>query len=266
MSSKNSLSSAESTQDTTKDRVQVGESESQSINSKVYVLLHGAWHGAWCWKYVTPRLRAAGHLVYTPTQTGLGERSHLLSEAINLELFIRDIVNVLQWEDLTEVILVGHSFGGIVISGVADRLPHRIKHLVYLDALLLQDGQSAFSQIPAEIVDARRETARQFSQGLSMPVPTAEAFGVYDLQQSEWLQEKCTPHPIATYEDTLQLDNPLANGLPASYIAVTPYYGPTAASRKLARQQRDWDYIEIEAGHDAMVTSAARVADILLRI
>lgn len=233
---------------------------------KTYVLLHGAWHGGWCWRDVAQILQNEGHQVYTPTQTGLGERSHLLSDEINLETFVTDLVNVLEWEDLTDVILVGHSFGGIGISGAADRVPHRIKHLVYLDALLLEDRDSPFSQIPADVADARRKLAQEFSGGVSMPVPSAEAFGVYDAKQVQWLKEKCTPHPISTYEDALTLNNPLGNGLPATYIAVTPHYGPTQASRELVQKKKDWDYIEIEAGHDAMVTSPQAVADILLKI
>src|SRR5918997_4262365 len=99
-----------------------------------YVLVHGGWHGGWCWKKVTPLLQAAEHEVYTPTLTGLGERSHLLSDAVDQETHITDVVNVLEYEDLQEVILVGHSYAGMVITGVADRLPERIGHLVYFDA------------------------------------------------------------------------------------------------------------------------------------
>src|SRR5438128_128006 len=102
-----------------------------------FVLVHGAWHGGWCWKRVTPLLRAAGHEVYATTLTGLGERVHLASPNVGLALHVQDVVGVLEYEDLRDVILVGHSYGGIVISGVADRVPERLRHLVYLDALVL---------------------------------------------------------------------------------------------------------------------------------
>lgn len=104
------------------------ETSASKTPPKTYVLLHGAWHGGWCWKRVAEPLRASGHQVYTPTQTGLGERSHLLSENLTLDIFIQDLVNVLEWEDLTDVVLVGHSFGGVVITGAADRVPGRIRH------------------------------------------------------------------------------------------------------------------------------------------
>src|SRR5687767_4165040 len=135
---------------------------------RTYVLIHGSWHGGWCWARVAELLGAAGHRVYSPTQTGLGERSHLLSPGITLDTFVTDLVNVLEWEDLTDAILVGHSFGGIAITGAADRVPHRIRHLVYLDSLILRDGESAFSVFPPDVVEARRKLAQDFSGGVSI--------------------------------------------------------------------------------------------------
>jgi pimeloyl-ACP methyl ester carboxylesterase len=239
---------------------------SLSAGPKTYVLLHGAWHGGWCWKRVEQPLRAAGHRVYTPTQTGLGERSHLLSRDITLDTFVKDLVNVFEWNDLSDVILVGHSFGGIAITGAADRVPERIRHLVYLDSLILQNDQSPFSVIPPDVVAARRKLAQEFSGGVSMPVPDPKAFGVTDSADSAWLKAKCTPHPISTYEDSLKLQRPVGNGLPATYIAVKPDYGPTTAARAFAKAQARWRYLEIDAGHDAMVTSPKALTDILTSI
>lgn len=236
------------------------------MTTKTYVLLHGAWHGAWCWKKITPALREAGHDVYTPTQTGLGERSHLLSTSVNLHTFADDLINVLEWEDLKDVILVGHSFGGNAITAAADRVPNRIKHLVYLDALVPISGQSVFSLIPADVAQGRRDLAQKTSGGLTIPVPSADKFGVFDDADAAWLMQKCTPHPIATYEDALTFEHAPGNGLPTTYIAVTPYYGPTASSRDYARERADWSYIEMEAGHDAMVTSPKALTEILLSI
>lgn len=233
---------------------------------ETFVLLHGAWHGAWCWRRVEPLLRAAGHRVFTPTQTGVGERCHLLSERITLETFAKDLTNVLEFEDLHEVILVGHSFGGITITAAADRMRSRIRSLVYLDALILQDGQSSFSVIPAELADARRRLARETSAGLSIPVPDPSALGVHDAADAAWLKARCTPHPISTYEDRLRIDGPIANGLPATYVAVKPDYAPLASSREFAKSQAGWKYVEIDAGHDAMVTSPKAVADLLLAV
>ncbi|HLS57791.1 MAG TPA: alpha/beta fold hydrolase [Zeimonas sp.] len=231
--------------------------------ARTYVLLHGAWHGAWCWKRVAEPLRADGHRVYTPTQTGVGERAHLLSRDITLDVFVDDLVDVLEASDLTDVVLVGHSFGGIGISGAADRVPSRIRHLVYLDALIVENGQSPFSVVPPEIAAARREEARMFSGGISLPVPAPALFGVTDPADVAWLEANCTPHPLSTYESVLTLRGPVGNGLPATYVAVRPHYAPTAAARAFARKQANWRYMEIDAGHDAMVTSPQAVLDIL---
>lgn len=231
-----------------------------------FVLLHGAWHGAWCWKKVAPELRAAGHEVFTPTQTGLGERSHLLSRELTLATFVQDVVNVLEWEDLKQVVLVGHSFGGIGITGAADRVPGRIRHLVYLDSLIIESGQSPFSVLPPETVAARRQLAQEFSEGLSIPVPDPAAFGVTDAADVAWLKARFTPHPLSVYESVLTLTGPVGAGLPATYVAVKPDYAPLAASRTYAKARKDWRYMEISAGHDAMVTSPAAVVDLLLGI
>jgi pimeloyl-ACP methyl ester carboxylesterase len=230
---------------------------------KTFVLLHGAWHGAWCWRDVAGALREAGHRVFTPTQTGSGERAHLLSHDITLDRYVRDVVEVLQAEDLLDVVLVGHSFGGIGISGAADRVRHRIRHLVYLDALILKDGQSAFSIIPPDVVAMRRALASE-SGGVSIPVPDPAAFGVTEPGQVAWLRGACTPQPLSTYEDVFQLTREVGNGLPATYIAVTPHYVPTTASRDYARARADWHYLELEAGHDAMVTSPVALTETLL--
>ena len=117
-------------------------------NPATYVLVHGAWHGSWCWKRVRKGLRDTGHQVFTPTLTGLGERSHLNSAAVNLSTHIADVVNLLRWEDLSDVILCGHSYGGTVITGVADRIPERIRTLVYLDAFVPEDGECLFDLAP----------------------------------------------------------------------------------------------------------------------
>jgi pimeloyl-ACP methyl ester carboxylesterase len=240
-------------------------------STKTFVLLHGAWHGGWCWQKITPALRAAGHTVYTPTQTGLGERSHLLSHDVGLETFAQDLINLLVWEDLRDVVLVGHSFGGNAITAAADRMPERIAHLVYLDAIVPLSGQSAFAGMDSELVAQRRTLAQETSGGLTIPVPDPSAFGVTNPKDTAWLKSRCTPHPIATYEQALTLNQAPGNGLPVTYIAVTPHYGPTTASRQYAiarareaQGQGAWRYIEMAAGHDAMVTSPEALTDLLL--
>jgi pimeloyl-ACP methyl ester carboxylesterase len=234
--------------------------------TKTFVLLHGAWHGGWCWNRVAEPLRAAGHRVYTPTQTGLGERSHLISKNVTLDVFVQDLVNVFEWEDLNDVILVGHSFGGIASTGAAERIPERIHHLVYLDSLILQSGQSAFDAIPSDVAEARRKTAQEFSGGVSIPVPDPKTFGITDPADVAWLKAKCTPHPLQTYETRLTLKNPIGHGPPVTYVAVKPDYGPTVAVRQYAKTRKDWNYVEIQAAHDAMVDQPQAVIDIISRL
>lgn len=233
---------------------------------RTFVLLHGSWHGGWCWARVAEPLRAQGHRVYTPTLTGLGERSHLLSRDVTLDTWVTDLVNVLEWEDLTDVVLVAHSFGGVVVTGAADRAPRRISHLVYLDSLILRDGESAFSTFPPDEAAARRKLAEASPGGLSVAVPPPSVFGVTDPGDGAWLQARCTPHPLATYENTMTLKNPVGNGKPATYIAMKPDYASTAAGRTLARAQPGWRYVELDGAHDAMVTAPQAVIDEFLKI
>lgn len=244
-----------------------GSVSAEHRKPKTFVLLHGAWHGGWCWHKLTPLLRAQGHVVYTPTQTGLGERSHLLSRDITIDTFVQDVVNVLEWEDLHDVILVGHSFAGVPITGAADRVPQRIRHLVYLDSLIIENGQTPFDMLPPEAVSARRKLAQESSGGLSIPVPSSAAFNVTDPQDAAWLQAKCTPHPLSTWESKLQLNNSVVgNGLPATYVAVRPHYPTLGSVRTFAQAQKGWNYVELDAGHDAMVTSPEPLAELLLGI
>jgi pimeloyl-ACP methyl ester carboxylesterase len=231
--------------------------------TKTFVLVHGAWHGGWCWANVASILRGRGHTVFTPTQTGLGERSHLLSKWIDLEVFITDIANVLKWEDLNEVVLVGHSFGGNAISGVADRMRDRVRQLIYLDAVILENGQSAFSQLPKEVVQARTKAAQETSGGLSIPPPPPVAFGITDPAQTHFVASRLTPHPFNTYTAPLTLANKVGNSVPASYIVCTdPIYEPLEASRSWAKLA-GWKLIEIKAGHDAMVIAPNLLSDLL---
>lgn len=233
------------------------------LKRKTFVLVHGAWHGGWCWREVAEILRGRGHVVLTPTQTGLGERAHLLSPAIDLDLFVTDIANVLLWEDLHDVVLVGHSFGGNGVSGVADRMPERIRQLIYLDAMMLQDGQSPFDLLAPEIVAARIKAAEQSSGGLSLPPPPAAAFGVLNPAQAAWLEARLSPHPFNTFRSPLRLHGRVGNGLPASYIVCTePVYGPLEKARQFACAG-GWPVIELATGHDAMVTAPQRIAELL---
>ena len=227
-----------------------------------FVLVHGAWHGGWCWRAVAASLRAAGHQVFTPTLTGLGERAHLLKPDVCLSTFIEDICAVIQAEELSDVVLVGHSFGGAVISGVADRIPHALRQLIFLDALIVQSAQSALSILPPAVQEERSRTID--AEGLRMAIPSPDKFGVSVPEQAAWLQRQLTPHPLKAYTEPLHLQHPLGNGLPKTYVAVTdPWYPPFAGLREWIKSQPDWQWREIAAGHDAMLTSPDALSALL---
>lgn len=231
--------------------------------AKTFVLVHGAYHGGWCWERVADVLRSRGHRVTAPTQTGLGERSHLLSEAVSLSVFIDDIVNHLLWENLSEVVLVGHSFGGVVITGVADTAPERLTRLIYLDAVLLENDEAPFDLLPEDIGAARVEAAYATSGGLAFPAPPAESFGLSDPADVAFVERRLTPHPLATYRDTLRLHHAFGNGLPIEYVMCTdPAYALAAILHGRARDG-GWPVTELATGHDAMVAAPAATADLL---
>ena len=237
-------------------------------DGKTYVLQHGAWHGGWCWRFVADILRDNGHRVFTPTQTGLGERRHLLSHEVTLDVFVDDLANLLEAEELHDIVLVGHSFGGLAVSSVADRMPERIRHLVFLDGLILQGGQSPFSVLPADVVAKRRKQAADTADGLAIPVPPVTVFGIAeDHPEAAWVQRRLTPHPLGSYESPLKLANPVGNGRPCTYIRCTdPAYGPLEASRQWVADQPGWQRQGIATGHDAMVTAPRELAQALATI
>src|SRR5581483_5092075 len=167
-----------------------------------FVFVHGAWHGGWCWRKVREALAVQGHQVFAPSLTGLGDRHHLLSRSVNLETHIEDIASLIAWEELSGVVLCGHSYGGCVISGVADRVGERIKALVYLDAVLLDDGECAQDTVPPELPAAQIEAARQSGGGWRVPAPPAASYGLNEADQA-WVDRLCTPHPLACLQQSL---------------------------------------------------------------
>jgi pimeloyl-ACP methyl ester carboxylesterase len=228
-----------------------------------FVLVHGAFHGGWCWRPVAQRLRAAGSDVWAPTLTGLGERAHLLSPSTNLSAFIEEIARLLDWEKLSQVVLVGHSFGGLVASGVADRRPERIGRLVLLDGLVAESGECALDLLDAATASERRRAA----EGLTAPPPDPRAFGVACPETAAWMRRRMTPHPLAALSEPLHLAAPPGAGRPCSYIrCVEPAYPAMRKSHARAAERRDWRMHTLAACHEAMITDPDAVADLLLRI
>ena len=235
-------------------------------NKPHFLLIHGAWHGGWVWNEISDILRYQRCSVSTPTLTGLGEKKHLLSSKITIETFIEDVVNHIVFENLNNIILVGHSFAGSVISGVADRLKDRIKKLIYFDAMILIDGQKPFDITPKETVEQRIELAKKFGNNISIPAPSADAFGVFDIKKSLLLEEKLTPHPLSAFQSKLVLKNEVGNGIPLSYIFCTkPVYKSLESSREVVRKMK-WPIFELNAGHDAMLTHPKETLNLLMKI
>ena len=235
-------------------------------NKPHFLLIHGAWHGGWVWNEISEILRYQRYSVSTPTLTGLGEKKHLLSSKITIETFIEDVVNHIVFENLNNIILVGHSFAGSVISGVADKLKDRIQKLIYFDAVILKDGQKPFDIAPKEIVKQRIELAKRFGNGISIPAPSADAFGVFDVKKSLLLEEKLTPHPLSTFQSKLTIKNEIGNGIPLFYIFCNdPLYKSLESSREVVRKLK-WPIFELNAGHDAMLTHPKETLNLLMKI
>ena len=235
-------------------------------SQRSYVLVHGAWHGGWYWRRVSDLLGSAGHRVFAPSLTGLGDRRHLLNWDTNLDTHIQDIIELIEAEELRDVILVGHSYGGIVITGVAAKLPQRLKQLVYLDAVLVEDGDSWSTVHSSDIVEARHNAAQESSGGLSLPVPKSTDLGVIDAYDQAWVDRRVTPHPFATYEQKMNWGGQIGNGLPKVYVDSTePALPVLAAMKNKYRGKAEWPFIEIKTGHDAAVTAPNELSEILLR-
>lgn len=235
-----------------------------------YVLVHGAWHGGWCYRDTARALRAAGHTVYTPTHTGLGERHHLASQAITLETHIRDVCGCLEFEDLHEVILVGHSYGGMVITGVADRLASRVRSLVYLDAFVPGHGDSLIGllgrALPPEVatafVDGFRGSAVDGHSGMMQPIP-AEVFNIAPANRA-WVDRQCRPQALATFECPLLLSSPSQPIAQRVYILADGW--DPSPFRHFAAQvdgQPGWTLHKLPCSHDVMVDLPAELAALL---
>jgi len=229
-----------------------------------YLLVHGAFHGGWCWRRVADRLRAAGHDVLTPTLTGLGERRHMLRPEIDLDWHIRDILGVIEAEELADFILVGHSYGGMVVTGVADKTAAPLRALVYLDAFLPDDGQ-AVADLAGPEFKMLEEMIRLQGEGWRIPALPPEAFGVTAPDDVAWLNRHLGPHPAASFTQPIRLKGPQAPPGARVYIPCTqPAMGLYDALAARLKADPAWAVHPLATGHDAMVTAPDAVAEILL--
>jgi pimeloyl-ACP methyl ester carboxylesterase len=229
-----------------------------------FVVAHGAWSAGWAWKKMHPLMAAAGHRLVTPTHTGLGERGHLAHPDITLETHITDIRSVLEFEDLRDVIVVGHSYGGMVATGVADQTRERVAKLVYLDAFAPRDGESSFSLQPPEHRDRMRERARTEGDGWCIPPNPLPP----DTPESDkaWADARRLPQPIKTFETPLKLRHGEPT-LPRHYI-YCKRNGPGDVFRpSYERAQREgWQHYEIDASHNPHITAPDVLAGLFNRI
>ena len=231
--------------------------------AKTYVLVHGAWHGGWCWRDVARALRAEGHTVFVPTLTGMGERSHTMSRDVNLTTHITDVANLITWEELENVILVGHSYAGHILPGVADRVKSKLRHMVYVDANMGRDG---YAFLTADVIAGRAKTAID-GYLLAAPAPNPTLFGVPpDHPGFDWVKRRLTLHSLNCLAEVVHLPNGGDAGIPKTFIRCTKGRDPNAPdpAAAIAKDKPEWKWITMDTGHDVMVTMPDELAKILI--
>lgn len=227
-----------------------------------FVLVHGAWHGAWCWRRVARLLARDGHEVFAPTLTGLGERSHLLAPGINLDTHILDVANEIKWQGLKEVILVGHSYGGMVISGVAEKMPEKIKSFVVIDGFVPENGKAMREYWPASIMGYLDKEASK-TGGVSVPALPAESLAVAK-ENRAWVDGQTTPQPYATFNEVIRLGGARDRIAKKSYIRASKFRShPFDAVVKRLEADPSWQRLSIESGHVPMVDHPSSLACLL---
>jgi pimeloyl-ACP methyl ester carboxylesterase len=240
-----------------------------------YVLVGGGWLGGWCWQRVARRLRDEGHDAYPATLTGLGERVHLASDQVDLETHITDVVNLIEFEDLRDVVLLGHSYGGLVVTGAADKIPERISELVYLDTAPLPDGDSLIEKFPPEPRRRTEEQVRLLGEGWKFPVPPPDELAdmasleEVDEDHLRLLYSRATPQPFGTYTQSLHLKNPCREGLPKLGIlcsfSLDQVKEMIASGNPLFRElaRPEWRFVELPTGHYTMFSRPEDLAKLL---
>jgi pimeloyl-ACP methyl ester carboxylesterase len=233
-------------------------------NPRTFVLVHGSWHGGWCWRRVADLLEKRGHKVFAPTLTGLGERSHLMSAMITLQTHITDIANVIKWENLSDVVLVGHSYAGFVISGVAEKALPSISSIVFLDAFLPENGESVVDLAPPELRATSLAAAAKNEVG--RPVPPAKAFHVNEQDQA-WVDSKLTPQPTFVSLEPIALTGAREKIAKKTYIRATSYPNPRFDGYlERLKTNPAWRTYGVPSGHDVMVDKPEQLSDILMEV
>ena len=227
-----------------------------------FVLVHGAWHGGWCWARLKPLLETAGHRVTAPTLTGLGERRHLISRSVTLYTHVEDVLAHIEMEDLSDIVLVGHSYAGFVVSGVCERAPQAISRVILLDAFVPKNNEAVADYSPSAAL--YRENAAKDASWNIAPPPVA-AFGLSTPLDADWVSRHLTPHPVGTYLQNIRLTHGMGAVSYLAYIACTaPALSVLDITRERVSNDPQWRFVELAAGHDAMVSAPQQLADALL--
>ncbi len=227
------------------------------------VLVHGAWHGAWCWRRVLPLLWAGGHRVVTVTLSGLGERAHQLGPGITLGTHVEDVVTAVRAEECRGAVLVGHSYAGVVVTGAADRLGDEVGALVYVDGVVPVPGEAWSSRNTPQVQAARRGAIAAHGH---LPPPPASAFGLSG-DDAAWVDRRQTPQPAGVYDDPLHFDADRWAARPRTFVDCTaPPLATIDPSRARVREQPGWEVVELATGHDPMVSAPAELARVLLAV
>ncbi|MER6139818.1 alpha/beta hydrolase family protein [Streptomyces sparsogenes] len=237
-----------------------------------YLLVHGSWHSGRAWDRVVPLLTAAGHRALAPSLTGYGDKAHLLGPEVGLDTHVEDVVRLITEEDLTDVVLVGHSYAGLVISSAANQVPDRIAHLVYLDAMVPEHGETAADVLPVaqKVIDRTlaSESGWRVPPPPEMP-PPAGLFGVTDPEDVAWLRTMLSDQPVRCLQQPVRLDNPAVNGIPRTHIHCTDVHldgfvrRPVPATQPNGSPSQVW---ELATGHDCMITTPVELTDLLLKL
>jgi pimeloyl-ACP methyl ester carboxylesterase len=229
-----------------------------------FVLVPGMWHGGWCWKEVSALLRSNGHEVYAITLTGVGERAHLQYSDIDMKTHVQDVVNVILYEDLHGVLLVGHSLGGILVTTVAERIPERLAHIISLDGMIPIEGKSAKEMVPFLWAEFQQSAKASGNEGWVPPPDWT--FGVTGTEL-EWLRSKLTAHPLKSLETPFTFSNQAARSIPRTFIHCTE----GVSREEIVNQEKEctqmgWRYSQLQTGHDAMITAPQELTKMLLEL
>ena len=229
-----------------------------------FVLVYGAWHGSWCWKHVRAMLQAGGHSVFTPTLTGLGERSHLLAPEIDLNTHIDDVVNAMKWEELSEIVLCGHSYGGAVVTGAADWMSSKVRALVYLDAFVPGHGENVLQHVPPEQADHMARLTKEIGDEWKI-APIQAAFFQLNERDRDWVDRQCTMQPLATFQQPLALAGGLEHIGSVTYIRATGFeIGSPFPPFLTEAKARGWHTATVPCGHDLMLDMPEALCEMLL--